>query len=661
MKAQPATAFEVPSRDVPVLIAGGGPSGSRAAQELSQRGVPVVLLNAERWQPYNRVKLTPLLSGEAQLGQVYVPEATWRTGKVERFDGVSLVDIDIEGRRALTSTGRVIHYSDLVLALGSRAHMPNIPGRDLPGVYVFRNFDDVEALRARSMSARRVVVIGGGLLGLEAARGMSALGAEVTIVEHEARLMPRQLDDEGAAMLAKRIEALGVQHRTGVAIRAIEGDGLVDGVSLADGTSLACDTVIVCTGVRANIQIAAALGLKHGRGITVDDQMQTSAPNIYAVGECAEHAGVVCGLVGPCYDQVAVAVAAICGDDAAYTGSTPATKLKVLGADVFSVGAFESVSQMPGARSYTYRDDAESLYRRIFVRNGRLLGAIGVGEWPEVSQVQRAVGEAARVYPWQLWRFERGGALWGEGEDSVATWPRDAIVCNCTGVKKGAIQDAITLGAGSIDEIRAATSANSVCGTCKVHLQDLLGEGAQPEAARWWRSLLILSGVAALAALATLLLPRIPFRDTFVVGDIFNQLWLDSQMKQISGYTLLGISAVAALISLRKRIFWLRRLGGYDWWRIGHLVLGLAAALGLVWHTGLRLGSNLNMLLMLSFLLTLVTGAVAGLITGGEHELRERRLATGKNPRAVPLWLHVIGVWPLPILLIFHILSVYMY
>lgn len=646
----------------PVLVAGAGPAGMRAAQELSRSGRDVVLLNAERWSPYNRVKLTPLLAGEAQLGNVFGSEGFPGPGQVARFDAVSLVHVDPEAREALTSTGRVFRYSALVLALGSRPFVPNLPGKDLDGVLVFRNFNDAEALLARSMAARHVVVIGGGLLGLEAARGMSARGAEVTVVEHEERLMPRQLDRTAANVLAEKIEALGVRVITGVRVDALDGEaGRVERVRLADWQGLACDTVIICTGVRANTQLAASIGLGHNRGILVDERMQTTVPDIYAIGECAEHDSTVYGLVGPCYEQAKAAVNAIVGNPGSYTGSIAATKLKVLGADVFSVGDFESVSQLPGTRSFAYEEKSGGVYRRVFIRRGRLQAALGVGEWPESHILQRAVAKGQIIFPWQVWRFRLRGTLWPESDDGIESWAQDAIVCNCTGVTKGAILEAVSSGSETLEDVRSLTSANTVCGSCAADVQTLIGAGAEPVSARWWKALLVLSGLGALAALVTLLVPRVPLPQTFTPGDIFTMLWFDSQAKQWSGYSLLAISALAALISLRKRIPWLKRLGGYDWWRLAHLALGLLAALGLVWHTGLRLGSNLNLLLMLSFLLTLVTGAVAGLITGSEHELRARGVVHGRNPRAVPLWLHVIGVWPLPVLLIFHILAVYMY
>lgn len=660
--AQAASAASAPdTADAPVVVAGGGPVGVRVAQELSRRGVDVVLVNAERWRPYNRVKLTPLLAGEAQLGQVYLGEDYPGPGRVTRYDGVSVVDVDRENRLVLTSTGRQIRYAKLVLALGSRAFIPAIPGAALSGVYAFRNFNDTEALIARSLTARSVVVVGGGLLGLEAARGMRRRGAEVTVVEHEARLMPRQLDGEAGAALAGRIEALGVQVLTGERIASIDGASRVEGVTFAGGRKLATDTVVVCTGVRANIQLPSAIGLAVGRGVTVDGEMRSSDPNIYAVGECAEHAGVMHGLVGPGYEQAVAAAASIAGDPVVYRGSVPATKLKVLGADVFSMGDYESISQMPGVVSRVWRDAGTGAYRRLLVRRGRLIAALGVGDWPESSKLQDEVARGQAVAPWNLWRFTRTGRLWKEDTSGVAGWPKTAIVCNCTGVTKGAIQDCLTLGACSIEDVRKATGANTVCGTCQPLVLDLLGEGeAPPEPVRWWKWLVGISLAAALIGLLVLLAPRIPIPGSFDTGKLLHDLWYDGIWKQWSGYTLLGLTAAGALLGIRRRLKLGKWLGGFNGWRLVHIGIGLAATLALVWHTGFRLGENLNLVLMASFIAMLLAGGVTGLVTGGEHEIRKRDLV-GKDasPRGLPFWLHVLAFWPVPVLVAIHILTIY--
>ncbi|MEC9347453.1 MAG: FAD-dependent oxidoreductase [Pseudomonadota bacterium] len=645
-----------------VVVAGGGPVGVRAAQELVRRGHHVVLVNAERWRPYNRVKLTPLLAGEAQIGQVYLSETFDGPGQFDRYDGVSVVDIDREQRIVHLSTGRQLPYERLVLALGSRAFVPGIPGTGLSGVFVFRDFDDAEALLARSLSARSVVVIGGGLLGLEAARGMRRRGAKVTVLEHEHRLMPRQLDAAAGAVLKARIEELGVRVITGTPVKSIDGNDRVTGVTLGSGETVAADTVIVCTGVRANIQLAQAVGLKVGRGIVVDDRMCTSDPAILAVGECAEHNGIVHGLVGPGFEQAQAAVAAIDDEQAPYRGSTPATRLKVLGADVFSIGDFESAAQQPGVTSVSWQSQDGSQFRRIFLERGRLVAALGVGPWPEATRLQQAVMRRQPVGFWRVAAYPRTGRLWAEEPDSVVAWPKQAIVCNCTGATKGAICDAVAAGACSIEAVRSQTGANTVCGTCAPLVQELIGGTAPPEPARWWKWLVGLSGAAALVMLAIAFLPRIPLADSFRPHELFFDLWFNSIWKQWSGFSLLGLTAAAALLGLRKRIGIARWLGNYQGWRLVHLGIGGLAALALVWHTGFRLGANLNLVLMLCFLVTLAFGAVAGLITGGEHELRGRDLVTGpKSPRTLPLWVHILALWPLPVLIVLHVLAVYTY
>ncbi|MEO0359686.1 MAG: (2Fe-2S)-binding protein, partial [Pseudomonadota bacterium] len=253
--------------------------------------------------------------------------------------------------------------------------------------------------------------------------------------------------------------------------------------------------------------------------------------------------------------------------------------------------------------------------------------------------------------------------LWPESDDDPAAWPAEAVVCNCTGVTKGAIANAITLGAATLDEVRAETSANSVCGSCKPLVLDLLGQGAAtPEPVRWWRGLLWASGVAAALALVTLLAPRFPLRDAFVIDDLRFNLWFDGVWKQWSGYVLLGLTVAAAAIGLRRRLRFLGRLGGYDLWRAVHLGIGLASLVALFVHTGFRLGSGLNFWLMASFCAALIFGAVAGLATGGEHKLLAKGVGSAAAPpRAAPHWLHIVALWPLPALLAIHILTVYSY
>ncbi|MBX2804918.1 MAG: FAD-dependent oxidoreductase [Hyphomicrobiales bacterium] len=647
----------------PVIVIGGGPSGIRSAEELARREIPVILFNAERWQPYNRVKLTPFLAGDIQLGQIYQPMNFAPGGNVTVYSGHSIIDIDPLARTVTGRFGRVWRYSKLVICTGSRAHVPPIVGRENTGVYTFRSLNDVEALMARSFRLRRAVIIGGGLLGLEAARGLASLGAQITVVEHERHLMARQLDHEGGLRLAAQMKALGISTRTGVAVRSIDGDGMVNAVSLSDGEKIPCDSVVICTGIRANIEMARDAGLAVGMGIKVDSGMRTSDPDIYAVGECAEFEGNIFGLVGPGLEQAEIAARNIAGETAKYSGSAPVTRLKVVGVDIFSTGDVDQLEQRSDIQTVTYEQDKDGSYILLALKRQRLIGAIAVGDYPDVNRVQQAVRERRLAWPWQLRRFRTTGRLWGdETPSSVVEWPGAATICNCTGVTRGRIGEAIALGCNSYAEIKRETGASTVCGSCRPLIQQLLSsEPVKHEPVKLFRPILVLGLLTIIAAAIVLFAPAWPYSQSVQSGTGLDVLWRDGYWKQVSGFTLLGLSAAAALLSLRKRLKWFA-IGGFDGWRLVHVAVGLLAVFALFVHTGFRLGQNLNSWLMLSFLAIAGLGAVAGVVMAVEHRLLSGPMRGGtKPPRRIPVWLHILAFWPLPILLTLHVLSVYFY
>lgn len=641
-----------------MVVVGGGPSGLRVAQEVARRGLPVVLFNAERWAPYNRVKLTPFLAGEVQIGRVYQENVFPPGAAVTQYDCQRIVAIDRATRVVVNHFGRRWRYSKLVLCLGSRPHIPPIAGRELSGVLRFRDFDDVEKLVARTVRSRRTVVIGGGLLGLEAARGMSLRKVPTMVVEHEHHLMARQLDHAGGVLLQRRIERMGIDVRTACAVKSFRGAGRVERVEMSNGETIDCDTVIICAGIRSNIELAAQAGIAVGRGITANDAMQTSDPDVYAVGECAEHDGHVYGLVAPGLEQAAVAAAHIAGEHARYRGSAPTTKLKVVGTDVFSMGDVEQLDQRSDLRTLAWRDPHEPVYRRLVMRRGRLVGALGVGEWTDVNRIQQAVRDGALIWPWQALRFARSGRLYRQGKPvSVTRWPAAATVCNCTGVTRGQLGDAITQGAVSIEALMRDTGASTVCGSCRALLQELVGGKPVHRPVFGARTILVGSLLAAIIALAAIALPAWPSSRSVEAGMGIDRLWISGTWKQVTGFALVALSLVVALLSVRKRIGW-AWLGGYAWWRIFHALVGAAAIAVLFLHTGFNLGSNLNNWLMSTFLAVAVAGSVAGILTAREHAI----LANGRgSPRPVAVWLHILALWPLPLLLILHVVTVYAY
>jgi nitrite reductase (NADH) large subunit len=644
--------------NTPVVVIGGGPAGIRVCQELARRGLGAIVFNAERWLPYNRVKLTPLLCGDVQLGQVSQPLTFPGPGQVTLYSDHSIVDVDRIAKTVTGRFGRKWKYTKLVFCTGSRAHVPPIPGRELAGVFTFRNFDDVEKLVARSFRARRAVVIGGGLLGLEAARGMAGRGAETWVVEHERHLMVRQLDEKAGALLARDMAALGITVRTGKSVARITGDARVEAIELSDGEQVPCDTVILCTGIRANMELARDIGLAVGRGIKASATLQTSDPDIYAVGECAEFEGHTYGLVGPGFEQALAAAAHITGEPATYAGSVPATKLKVIGTDVFSMGDVEQLDQRSDVEGASFAGSDGKAYRKLVIERGCLIGAIAIGDWPEINRLQEGIRARVRLWPWQRARFALTGNVWAQrAPSSVREWPRAATVCNCTGVTRGQIGDAIALGCSSVEDIKRDTGASTVCGSCGPLINELLGAAPERKPVAAYRPILVASAAAALLALATLMLPIWPTARNIDARGIVDLLWLDGTWKQVSGYTLLALSVVAALLSLRKRAL---RLWDFASWRVVHVTVGAATLLVLCVHTGFRLGSNLNMWLMISFLGLTFAGGVAGLATALEHRLFATSGEAART-RSLSFWLHLLALWPLPLLLTAHVLTVYFY
>lgn len=531
-----------PAADAPVVVVGGGPVGLRVAQDLTRRHVAVLQFNAERWKPYNRLKLTPFLAGEVQIGIVYQPNLFPPNAPVTQYTGQTVVAIDRAAKTVTNNLGRSFAYSKLVLCLGSHAHIPPIPGRDLAGVYRFRNFDDVELLVARSLRSRRTVVIGGGLLGLEAARGMALREVETMVVEHESHLMARQLDKAGGTLLARQIAAMGIGVRTGNSVKAIEGAGRVERVVLANGEAIDCDTVIICTGIRPNIDLARNAGIAVGRGITVDDALRTSDPDIYAAGECAEHDGNIYGLVAPGLEQAAVAAAHVAGEAASYRGSVPTTRLKIVGTDVFSMGDIEQADQRLDLSSTVWQVADGKVYRRLIMRRGRLVGAMAVGDWPEVNRIQQAVRDRSFVWPWQLYRFRNTGILYpAVAPKSAAQWPAAATVCNCTGVTRGQLGEAMRLGATTIEGLMQETNASTVCGTCRPLLHEILGQQTKHESVFGAGAIAVFSVLAAIAALIAWFAPPWPYSLSMEQGLGIDRFWLDGDWKQVSGFTLLGL------------------------------------------------------------------------------------------------------------------------
>jgi nitrite reductase (NADH) large subunit len=365
----------------PLVIIGNGMAAARFVEELGKQGLgrySVLVIGAEPALAYNRVLLSSVLAGEMAREETELKSrAWWERQGVTLVYGQRATAIDAEAKAVTLESGIRIPFAKLVLATGSNPIRLPKPGMDLPGVVTFRDHDDVSAMLAAASPATRAVVIGGGLLGIEAAYGLALTGTQVTLIHLMDRLMERQLDPEAAELLKQALEERGIRVLLEADTAAVEGDGCVESVRLTDGRILPADMVVSAVGIRPNAELATTAGLKVNRGIVVDDQMVASHPDIHAIGECAEHRGICYGLVEPAYQQASVLARHLAGRPAAYGGTVLATNLKVSGVPVFSAGDFMGA---PGTEQVIWRDPGLGTYRKLVLKDDVLVGAVLFGE-----------------------------------------------------------------------------------------------------------------------------------------------------------------------------------------------------------------------------------------------------------------------------------------
>lgn len=363
-----------------VLVVGNGMVGLRFLEVIAERAAgrfDITIVGEEPDAAYNRVLLSPLLAGDIATGDIVLKDRGWyRTHAMTLVTGDGVVALDTSCKIATLASGRTLAYDVCVLATGSMPIRLPVPGGALEGVEVFRTAADASALSAAGRNGSHAVVIGGGLLGIEAAYGLQRAGATVTLLHVMDRLMERQLDAYGADILRRALEDKGIRVLLNAQTAEIVGGAHVTGVRLVDGTVVPADRVVMAVGVKPRVDLAIASGIATKRGILVNDQLQTSVPGIYAIGECAEHNGAVYGLVEPGYEHARVAAEALCGGDAAYGGTVLATNLKVSGVPVFSAGDFDAQD----AEAIVWRDRARQTYRKFSVRAGKLVGTVLVGD-----------------------------------------------------------------------------------------------------------------------------------------------------------------------------------------------------------------------------------------------------------------------------------------
>ena len=463
-----------------LVVIGNGMAGCRAVEELLARDAGryrVTIFGAEPRVNYNRIMLSPVLAGEKSFDEIIINGQDWyNDNAIELISGDPVVGIDRAAKVVTSLSGHKVAYDKLLIATGSEPFIIPVPGKDLPGVVTFRDLDDVDKMLAAANLGGNAVVIGGGLLGLEAAHGLSLRGMQVTVIHLMPTLMERQLDEAAGWLLKNALEGRGQVILTGADTAEVYGNGRVEGVRLKDGRDIPADIVVMAVGIRPSIGLAKDAGLAVGRGIHVDDHMVTSDPDILAVGECVEHDGKVYGLVAPLWEMCRSFADALVEQPSGYTGSVTSTKLKVSGIDVFSAGDF---SGGEGSEDIVLRDATRGIYKRVIVKDDRIVGAVLYGDtadgnWyfdllrkgEDVSEIRDALifGQA----------FASGGGASANPIDAVAALSNDAEICGCNGVSKGKVLACIDGGAHTLDAVRAGCKASASCGSCTGLVENLL-------------------------------------------------------------------------------------------------------------------------------------------------------------------------------------------
>ncbi|WP_455221583.1 nitrite reductase large subunit NirB [Kaarinaea lacus] len=470
-----------------LVLIGNGMAGVRTLEELLKLApemYDITVFGAEPHANYNRIMLSPVLAGEKTFSDIVLNDRDWYADNgITLKTGDTVTRIDRIARKVVTESGQEAAYDRLLIATGSNPFIIPVPGHDKIGVIGFRDIADVDAMLEASRSYKKAVVIGGGLLGLEAANGLMKNGMEVTVVHLLDTLMERQLDKPAADLLKASLETRGIKFLMNAQTTEISGSERVQGVKFADGSEIEADLVVMAVGIRPSMALAQDAGIHCERGIVVNDTMQTFDPRVYAVGECVQHRGTCYGLVAPLFEQSKVAANHLANMGIArYEGSVTSTKLKVTGIDLFSAGEF---NECDGDETLVMQDKGAGVYKKLVLRDNRIKGAVMYGETLDGTWYFQLLREGTDISGFRrtilFGQHDLGDAGHGD-ETRIASLGPEAEICGCNGVCKGDIVDAIVKkGLFTLEDVRAHTKASSSCGSCTGLVESILastvGEG----------------------------------------------------------------------------------------------------------------------------------------------------------------------------------------
>ncbi|RWC89882.1 MAG: NAD(P)/FAD-dependent oxidoreductase [Mesorhizobium sp.] len=463
-----------------LVIIGNGMAPGRMLEHLLEQApgrYAVTIFNAEPRVNYDRIMLSPVLSGEKAYEEIIIHGDGWYIKHgITLYKGHKIVAIDRTVKTITSDHGVTEPYDKLVIATGSVPFIIPVPGHNLPGVLTYRDLDDVQAMMLAAQSRAKAVVIGGGLLGLEAAAGLNAQGMDVTVLHVMPTLMERQLDPAAGYLLQRAVEERGIKVITKANTQAITGNGKVEQVELADGTIIPATLVVMAVGIRPNAALAKDAGVAVNRGIVVDAGMRSNDPDIFALGECAEVGGMVYGLVAPLYEMARVAAHQLAGDEtAAFVHMDTPTKLKVTGIDLFSLGDFADGDDR---QEIVLRDASAGVYKRLVLKDDRIIGTVLYGETSDgawFNDLKKKQTDISQMRDTLIFGQSYQGGTPLDPMAAVAALPDDAEICGCNGVCKGKITGAITgKGLTSLDDVRAHTKASASCGSCTGLVEKLM-------------------------------------------------------------------------------------------------------------------------------------------------------------------------------------------
>jgi nitrite reductase (NADH) large subunit len=455
-----------------LVLVGNGMAGVRCIEEILKL-VPdrfeITIFGSEPHPNYNRIQLSKVLQGDTSIKDITINDWHWyKENQILLYTGETVVNIDPTNQIVYSDQGRGLNYDKLILATGSVPFILPVPGADKKGVTAFRDINDCEKMIEYSKKYKKAAVIGGGLLGLEAARGLLNLGMETDVIHLGDCLMERQLDPVAGKLLQKELEKQGMNFLLEKQTKEIIGSGHVEGLRFQDGSEIQADLVVMAAGIRPNVQLAQVSGISVNRGILVNDYMETNLPNIFAVGECAEHRGMVYGLVAPLYEQGKALAAKICNmEGTRYEGSTLSTQLKVSGVDVFSAG---EIFENEKTKTLKVFDDYKGIYKKVLIEEGKIIGAVLFGDTSDGNRLLSLIKKEANIAAYTE-------SSQGETNASglVASMADEEIICGCNGVTKGEIVSAIqSQGLTTVEQVKGCTNASRSCGGCKPLVADIL-------------------------------------------------------------------------------------------------------------------------------------------------------------------------------------------